>query len=135
MPQQPGQGVRRDQRCAQEEHGPIQVAEEEEETQGKDVSGRVRPRQPGLRDAEETQESWKKIRERRIKESFFMLVFIILHMETTKHYFRGPILYPFSDLCFLSRTLVEQPGTINSSIFSSLFTTFHQKTRSVLIFS
>lgn len=60
MPQQPGQGVRSDQRCAQEEHGAIQVAEEEEETQGKDISVQVRPRQPGLRDAEETQDGWKK---------------------------------------------------------------------------
>lgn len=56
-PQQPDQGLRSDQKRGEEQHGSVGVAEEEQETQGDDVTWWVQLSQPGLQDTKETQES------------------------------------------------------------------------------
>lgn len=56
-PQQAAQGLHSDQRCNQEQHHAVHVAEKEQEVQGNNI---VKRSQPGLRDAKETEKSWKR---------------------------------------------------------------------------
>ncbi|KAA8593311.1 hypothetical protein FQN60_009427 [Etheostoma spectabile] len=56
-PQQSGQSLHSDQRCGQEQHCTVCVAEKEKEAQGNDVTYWGQLSQPGLQDTEETQKN------------------------------------------------------------------------------
>lgn len=56
-PQQSDQAVQSNQKRGQEQHGPVGVAEEEQEAQGDDITWWAQVGQPGLKDAKETQKT------------------------------------------------------------------------------
>lgn len=63
-PQQSGHSLHSNQRCGQEQHRTICVAEKEQEAQGNDITQRGQLSQPGLKDAKETKKNWGRKKDR-----------------------------------------------------------------------